>query len=189
MGKIAITDVTAPTAVGNLVYTGSALTLVNAGSATNGTMKYSLTNSENEEDWSTTPPTRTDAGTYAVFWKVKGDNNHIDYNGTPIYVNIAKADPTYTAPTAISNLTYSGSQLALVTAGSVTGGTMQYRLSETANWSNNIPTAAEAKDYTVYWQVKGDNNHNDYVGSSVSVTIGKASAGFTTEPTLRTGLV
>ena len=189
VGKIAITDVTAPTAVGNLVYTGSALTLVNAGSATNGTMKYSLTNSENEEDWSTTPPTRTDAGTYAVFWKVKGDNNHIDYNGTPIYVIIAKADPTYTAPTAISNLTYSGSQLALVTAGSVTGGTMQYRLSETANWSNNIPTAAEAKDYTVYWQVKGDNNHNDYVGSSVSVTIGKASAGFTTEPTLRTGLV
>lgn len=192
VGKIAITDYTAPTAVSNLVYTGSAQTLVNAGSVANGTgtMKYCLTNSANEADWSTTLPTGIDAGTHTVYWKVKGDNNHIDFNGTPIDVTIAKADPTYTAPTAISNLTYSGSQLALVTAGSANGcGTMQYKLSESANWSNAIPTAVEAKEYTVYWQVKGDNNHNDYVGSSFSVTIGKASEGFSTEPTLKTGLV
>lgn len=190
VGKISITEFTAPTAINNLVYTGSAQTLVIAGSVTDGTgtMKYCLSNSENEEDWSTTLPTGTNAGDYTVYWKVKGDGNHNDYSGSPVNVNIAKAAPTYTAPTSISNLTYSGSQLALVNAGSVTGGTMQYRLSTSSTWSNAIPTATEATTYTVYWQVVGDPNHNDYSGSSVSTTIGKASPVVTTSPALKTGL-
>lgn len=79
-----------------------------------------------------------------------------------------------TPPTAQENLTYTGQEQALITAGSVTsGGTMQYSLTENGTYSPNIPTGTDAGAYTVWYQVIGDENHNDTAPASVAVRIGK----------------
>ena len=70
--------VTTPTAK-TLTYTGSAQELVNAGKATGGTMQYALgTKDAATGSYTTSIPTKTDAGTYYVWYKVKGDENHSD---------------------------------------------------------------------------------------------------------------
>ena len=79
-----------------------------------------------------------------------------------------------TPPTAQENLTYTGQEQALITAGSVTnGGTMQYSLTENGTYSQNIPTGTNAGTYTVWYRVIGDENHNNTTPVSVAVSIGK----------------
>ena len=79
-----------------------------------------------------------------------------------------------TPPTAQENLTYTGQEQALITAGSVTDyGTMQYSLTENGTYSPDIPTGTDAGTYTVWYRVIGDTNHNDTAPASVAVSIGK----------------
>ena len=79
-----------------------------------------------------------------------------------------------TPPTAQENLTYTGQEQALITAGSVTDyGTMQYSLTENGTYSQDIPTGTDAGAYTVWYRVIGDENHNDTAPASVAVRIGK----------------
>lgn len=88
-------------------------------------------------------------------------------------VDNRKQDPTYTAPTAKTGLTYNGQKQELITPGSATGGTMQYKLAG-GTYSTTLPTATNAKDYIVYYKVVGDTTHNDTAEQSITVTIGKA---------------
>ena len=77
-------------------------------------------------------------------------------------------------PTAQENLTYTGQEQALITAGSVTsGGTMQYSLTENGTYSQDSPTGTDAGAYTVWYRVIGDENHNDTAPASVAVRIGQ----------------
>ena len=79
-----------------------------------------------------------------------------------------------TPPTAQENLTYTGQEQALITAGSVTDyGTMQYSLTENGTYSQTIPAGTDAGAYTVWYRVIGDANHNDTTPASVAVSIGK----------------
>ena len=69
------------TAKTGLVYTGSAQELVIPGEVTGGTLEYAL--GENEKTapasgWSEKIPAGTEAGTYYVWYRVKGDKNHTD---------------------------------------------------------------------------------------------------------------
>jgi len=81
-----------------------------------------------------------------------------------------------TPPIAQENLTYTGQEQALITAGSVTKyGTMQYSLTENGTYSQVIPTGTDAGTYTVWYRVIGDANHNDIAPASVLVRIGKKS--------------
>ena len=91
-----------------------------------------------------------------------------------IVVTVQKANIRSTPPTAQENLTYTGREQALITAGSVTsGGTMQYSLTENGTYSQDIPTGTDAGTYTVWYRVIGDENHNDTAPASVAVSIGK----------------
>ena len=94
-----------------------------------------------------------------------------------IAVTVQKADirsDLITPPTALENLTYTGQEQALITAGSVTsGGTMQYSLTENGTYSQDIPAGTDAGTYTVWYRVIGDANHNDTAPASVEVSIGK----------------
>ncbi len=94
-----------------------------------------------------------------------------------IVVTVEKASigaSRITPPTAQENLTYTGQEQALITAGSVTsGGTMQYSLTENGTYSQNIPTGTNAGTYTVWYRVIGDENHNDTAPASVAVRIGQ----------------
>ena len=94
-----------------------------------------------------------------------------------IAVTVQKADiwsNLITPPTAQENLTYTGQEQALITAGSVANyGTMQYSLTENGTYSQDIPTGTDAGAYTVWYRVIGDENHNDTAPASVVVSIRK----------------
>ena len=88
--KQASTVTKAPTAK-NLTYTGSAQELVTAGEATGGEMQYALgTATEATEQYTTSIPTATNAGTYYVWYKVVGDENHSDTTPASVTVTIQR---------------------------------------------------------------------------------------------------
>lgn len=97
-----------------------------------------------------------------------------DITFVPGTVTVYKADVSFTAPTAISGLEYTGAAQVLVNAGAASGGTMQYRLNDGV-YSTDLPTATDPATYTVYYKVIGDNNHNNVAEASVSVTIAAPS--------------
>lgn len=69
----------APTAINGLIYTGAAQTLINAGTATGGTILYRLKDGE----FAQALPQGTLAGNYTVHYKVVGDENHYDFMPDP----------------------------------------------------------------------------------------------------------
>lgn len=159
----------APTAISGLIYDGSAQALVNAGTASGGTMNYSLDNSS----WSTSIPTATNADDYTVYYKVVGDASHTDYTPSPntVSVTINKADAVITdTPAAIEGLVYTGAAQTLISAGTATGGELQYKLDDGA-YGTSLPQATAADTYTIYYKVDGDGNHNDVAETSFTVTI------------------
>ena len=81
-----------------LTYNGQAQELVTAGTATGGEMQYALgTATEATKPYTTSIPTATDAGTYYVWYRVKGDPNHYDSEPRCVTVNIANALYTVTS--------------------------------------------------------------------------------------------
>ena len=158
----------APTAISGLDYTGSAQTLVNAGTAENGTLAYSLDGT----NWSATIPTGTDAGTYTVYYMVQGDATHADYipaNNT-IEVTIAKAAPVATAPVSKGEMAYTASAQTLVNAGTSEHGEWWYKLND-GEYTTTVPSAVDAGNYTVYYKFIGDANHNDIAEASCAMSI------------------
>ncbi|MBO6113537.1 MAG: hypothetical protein J6P57_00620 [Lachnospiraceae bacterium] len=83
---------TAPIA-NSLIYTGSSQALVTAGTVTGGKLVYSTDN----EAWSETIPTGKDAGSYTVYYKVKGDDNYNETEEQKIDVTIQPKSLTITA--------------------------------------------------------------------------------------------
>ena len=74
---------------------------------------------------------------------------------------VKKAPASVTAvPAAQTGLFYNGTDQALVTAGTASGGTMQYSLDGTT-WSPDVPTGKDVGDYTVQYKVVGDDTHTD----------------------------
>ncbi len=84
--------VTASPASTSPVYNGTAQALVVAGTPNGGTLEYSL----NETDWSAEIPTGTNVGSYTVYARVKGDENHNDSVVVSVPVTIAKRPITIT---------------------------------------------------------------------------------------------
>ena len=117
-------------------------------------------------------PTYTDAGTYTVYYQVTKDSYETTTGSAT--VKISKATPTVTAPTAKENLTYTGEAQELISAGSTTGGELQYSL-DNETYSTNIPKGTEAKEYTVYYKVVGGTNYEDVAAASIKVTISEAA--------------
>jgi len=115
----------------------------------------------------------TEAGTHHIYYQIsKSGYKTMTSYATETYatVDIAKAPSSCTAPTAIEGLTYTGSAQALVNAGTAIGGTMYYSL-DNSSWSADIPTGTDFGNYTVYYKVVGDTNHEDYTPASNTVTM------------------
>lgn len=152
----------------------------------------------------TTIPPADDGKTLLYGWTFTPTDN-VRYTGVTgaSPVKVLPADipaDSYSVPTAISGLAYNGDPHALVTAGSFTNadnapGTFMYKLGADGTWGETVPTAANGGDYTVYWYIKGDSNHNN-VGSeaepnSISVTVAKLpiDANEYIAPTAKTDLI
>lgn len=141
-----------------------------------GTMKDDGKTVEGTFEW-TNPSTKPDkAGDYQAEWTFTPAEAYEEYataTGT-VTIKVNKATPTFNAPTAQENLTYTGQEQELITAGSVTsGGTMQYSLTENGTYSQDTPVGTDAGTYTVWYRVIGDENHNNTTPASVAVSIGK----------------
>ena len=124
---------------------------------TDGTIKPDA-NDNYEAEWTFTP--------------AAGYEKYATATGT-VTIKVNKATPTFTAPTAQENLTYTGQEQALITAGMTDHGTMRYSLTENGTYSQDIPAGTDAGAYTVWYRVIGDANHNDTAPASVAVSIGK----------------
>lgn len=114
----------------------------------------------------------SNAGTYPITPSgLTSDNYEITFaKGT---LTVEKGDITVTAPKAVDGLVYTGTDQALITAGSADGGEMQYSL-DGKTYDKAIPTGTDAKEYTVYYTVVADGNHNAVEAKTVSATIAKA---------------
>ena len=103
------------------------------------------------------------------------------YTGTDaitVSVTLKETSTVTAAPTAIPDLVYKGSNQALITAGTATGGTLYYKLNN-GTYSKDLPTAQDAGDYTVYYKVVGDDDHENTEERSFTVTIRKAAVTIT----------
>jgi hypothetical protein len=76
-----------PTPVPGLTYTGNAQTLINAGTASGGTMQYSL----DDVNWSESLPTGINWGVYTIRYYAEGDASHTDSEKQQISTLIGKA--------------------------------------------------------------------------------------------------
>ncbi|MBQ6814578.1 MAG: hypothetical protein IJP13_03465 [Lachnospiraceae bacterium] len=130
---------------------------------------------ENDTYYTITGNVQANAGNYTVTVSLKDKENTVWSDGTTedkeYSFVINKADSVLeTVPTPKTGLTYTGGGHNLISAGTATGGEMQYSLDGT-NYSSAIPTGTDAKTYTVWYKVDGDENHNDTTPASIKVTI------------------
>ena len=185
---------TAPTlTTGTLTYNGSAKTLANAGSCTaGGTMYYYVGTSStaptfSTSTWSTSVPTRTDAGTYYVFWYCYVSDTT---NNTGTNINVAKSLGSRTIEKADNPITYANqtwstnystsAQTKTLNAATNAQGTVTYSISSTVtmfslNSSTRVLTmnaSVPAGSYSLAVTATAAGNSNYKSGSAVStVTI------------------
>ena len=167
-----------------LKYTGSAQELITVGAGTveGGTIMYKL----GDGAWSENIPTATLVGDYTVSWKIVGDNSHNDKAAVDINVSIAKGDPTITAPTGATGLTYNKTEQALLaTNGSVNlGATLKYSVkfkkhgADAFGDAEEIALAANVKGmaagiYEITPLADATANTNAVNGTAFTVTIAK----------------
>ena len=128
----------------------------------------------------------TDAGTAVVL--VLGQGTYAGSVAVGKFT-INKADATYTAPSAKTGLTYTGSAQALANAGTSGHGTFAYCATQNGTYTTTIPTGTNAgSSYAVYWKLTGDSNHNDASGSLTGISIAKATPSVTA-PTAKPSLL
>lgn len=116
------------------------------------------------------------AGKYtATVTELDNENYKLPATGLEQAFEIVKADPTMVkAPVAVENLVYSGKAQTLVVAGEAQNGVMVYKLEGADSYTDVLPSATEAGDYTVYFMVRGDENYKDSKVQELTVTIAEA---------------
>ena len=125
--------------------------------------------------------TFTDAGEYTVYYYVDSVNYKPETSGGSASVIIKKADTVVTSPAAAEDTAFDGKAHKLLEAGSAEGGVMVYALQKNdgtspadEDYSKEIPEGTEVGEYTLWYKVKGDKNHNDTTAESIKANIVKA---------------
>ena len=139
------------------------------------TIEYSLDNAT----FSSTNPSFTEVGTYTVYYKVT-KSGFAPRTGSK-EVEIEEAKSVITKEPAAKTLTYNKSEQELITEGTATNGTIQYKLGN-GSYSTSIPKAKDAGEYTVYYKVIGDENYTGIDEQEIKVTIEKANGYINTKP-------
>ena len=176
-----------------LTYNGSAQTIADGGSCSaGGTMYYyiSATNSTpsfSTSTWSTTAPTKTDAGTYYVwYYAYVGDT--ANYTGTGINTvtaisgskAIGKKPVTYTAKD--QSKTYDGTALTAANTATLTSGSLVSGHTATFSCSGSQTTAGESTKTLSTVTIKNGSTDvsSNYNITKVNgkLTVGKATPSF-----------
>lgn len=175
-------------------YTRSSQTLVNTGSCTTGgTMYYYVSTSSSTptfsaSSWTTTAPSKINAGTYYLWYYVYVSDTNT-YTGTGINtvtkvgtgsVTIPKQTPVLsTTPTKRADWTYNGTEYALAS-----GGAMKHSSTDSTAVAGTFTYAKgkNAGSYTASWSFTPTDttNYNSTSGNVGTVTVSKATPTFTT---------
>ncbi len=196
---------TAPELAAGLVYNGDQQQLITGDGSVvgGGTVFYAIGTSGTSapgSDWSTDITSellsRTDAGTYYIWYKADESDNYNAKTATLAgTVTIQKAGSSVvTPPEAITELSYIGEDQALITEGEAsTGAEMRYAVSDSGDtapsdsaFTADVPTRTAVGNYYVWYKAFGDANHNNSEAYVISVEIAKADNGYAAEPTART---
>lgn len=114
----------------------------------------------------------TEAGTYSA--TVVPKQNYAWKDGSRdekiLTWSITRTTVSFTPPDALSELIYNGEAQQLVKPGYSEDGTIMYKL-ENGEWSEEVPTGIDAGTYTIYYYVKGDENHDDSPTDMLQVKI------------------
>lgn len=191
--------VTAPTG-GTVYYAGSAVDLLTPGTAVGGTMKYGTLSYEpfnvyNEGEVFATAAdlpvgycitTEDDQGFYlpaGFSLKIDGTEYASD-SDVKIHFYRSASGYCFTYGDGSSTKYLSTGMDALFLTGQ-TGGIITANENSTADrinnaigngWSETVPTANAVGNYTVYYKVEGDANHNDSAVGSVDVEVKQSTA-------------
>lgn len=111
----------------------------------------------------------TNAGTAKIILKDNDVGNYIVSGGAEFTID--KAQATCTPPTA-NDLTYNGTAQQLFGPGSTQDGTLVYSMNHYGGYVEygNF-CATSAKNYTIWYKVRGDSNHTMSEVNSITVTI------------------
>lgn len=149
-------------------YNGMAEPLIVEGSASGGTMKYWASDDPDAEppadnsEYSSTIPTRTNAGSYTVWYKVLGDENHEDTQPAKVTALITKKPLELTE----QHFTYNGGKAFTVAlAGVETDGeesartVIAYLTAGSVNAGKYTYTAADEPDKDEYSVLLSNSNY------------------------------
>ena len=163
----AATITTAPAAKTGLTFNGTEQVLVNAGSGiTGGTLQYKLDGGSYNAEL----PKATNAGSYTVYYKVKGNNTtHSDSSEQSFTVTIAPKTVTAAVSVEPTSYTYTGEAIVPTTV-TVKDGTTVIPASEYTVTCGNNTNAGKA---TV--TVKDQDGGNYVVSGTATFTITKAA--------------
>ena len=155
---------TAPSAKTGLVYNKSAQQLITEGSTEDGTMYYCIgEDATTPTAFGTDIPTATNAGTYYVFYHVKGDDNHKDTGSLgPVEVTIAQADPAKLLPYGFAVEAEPGDSLSSI------------ELPEGWVWSDTAEYVGDEGTHTFKAKYTGDTVN--YSQDPVDITVNVAKA-------------
>ena len=157
---------TAPTPK-SLTYNTNVQYLVNAGSTSDGVIKYSYDGTT----WSTDIPTGQSAGNYTTYWKLSADGIHSDVLPTSLSTTIAKASRTlsFTQSSAKVFIDDTATFIATPSAGSGDGG-VTYTSSNTnvATFNGNVLSGVSVGSTTVTATIAEGAN---YLSAATSMTV------------------
>ena len=172
VAKIAATII-APTAKEGLVYTGESQVLINEGTTSDGTVKYSLSV---DGYFSDVIPTASYAGSYDVFYMVAGDSNHFDLGPSGDYKVTATI---YAQPTGMS-LSYNEQTNKVEWEATKIEGEGLWSIyvcdGDTITGTTVLPTGNDksgASDIALWY----GHNYNVYVNTSGLTTVDEVSSG------------
>ena len=140
------TVITSPTFISGLTYNGNPQSLIEPGTATNGTMQYVMntTNTQPTDGWATDIPKGTNAGIYYVWYKAVGSDRVADSEvEEPILVEIAQADPTITVGNPASITIADGSSTTITVTSNVAG-KLTITSPDGTGWSSTSSSASIA---------------------------------------------
>ena len=131
------------------------------------TYYYSSVGNGNMQVWSINDPPALNAGTYRMSAKIGETNNYYEYNAEFCEFVVAKATPTYTAPTGLT--AKYGQTLADVT------------LPDGWSWMNSSESvggaSTAAKTFQAKFTPKDTENYNTVENIELEVTVNKADGG------------
>ena len=138
------------------------------------TYYYSSVGNGNMQIWSINDPPALNAGTYRMSAKIGETNNYYEYNAEFCEFVVAKATPTYTAPTGLT--AKYGQTLADVKLSNPEG-----NLGGTWSWMNSSESVGDAstaaKKFMAKFTPTDAVNYNTVENIKLDVTVNKANGG------------